>query len=68
MEKTQLTILRKSLQFGDIANIARELGYSSQTVHSALNGVAMTEAAKRIIAHAQIIVKQRTERTQSLNK
>lgn len=65
---TQLKILRTSMKYGDISTIARETGYSSQTVHAALNGVAMTPAAKTIIQHAQLLIQQREERLKSLNK
>lgn len=62
MTPHKIKTIRQSLEFGDIATIARETGYSHQTVHTALKGYAMTEATKVILEHAQIIIKQREER------
>ena len=64
----QIKSIKAGLAFGDIATIARETGYSSQTVHAALKGLVMTQATKIILAHAELLIKQRQERIKAINK
>lgn len=64
----QIKSIKANLAFGDIATIRKETGYSSQTIHAALKGLAMTQAAKIILAHAQLLIKQREERIKTIKK
>ena len=64
----QIKLIKSKIAFGDIATIRRETGYSSQTIHAALKGIAMTQAAKIILAHAELLIRQREERIKTIKK
>lgn len=68
MKAYQLKQIREALQFGDITTIAKEVNVSTQTVQRALRGEAMTDTNKTIIAHAQTIIQQRTDRIEQLKR
>ena len=60
--------LKKELLFGDISTIARDCGYSSVTVHKALNGHIHTKGSDIILEYAKVLVRQQRERVNILKK
>lgn len=62
----ELRAIRKQMRYGDIATIARETGYSSQTVQMALRGKISTLGSEVIIRHALRLIQDRKDRIEHL--
>lgn len=60
--------IKRQIEFGDVATIAKETGFSGTTVRLSLNGKIGTRASKIINAYAEIIIKQKHERKQLLKE
>lgn len=54
--------IKNQIEFGDVATIAKETGFSGTTVRLSLNGKIDTRASRIINAYAEIIVKQKHAR------
>ena len=60
--------IKKQIEFGDVATISKETGFSGTTVRKALNGQRGTRASRIIVKYAEIIVKQKIARVRLLKE
>lgn len=62
----ELKKLRGELRFGDVAQCAKDTGFSTQTVQAAIGGKIHTQASSIILSYCDRIIADRKERLEYL--